>query len=795
MCKQFFENKIFFILFLCIGVFLNAADIVIDDTNTTMQVLNSGDSLYVTNNGKLTVDGTAVLPQSGDINIKNNGIIQASNIAVFIDSLTGTITNETAGTITADTSAVYMNNNFGNIVNNGLIESNLPIFTGTNDGNITNNSVLKGVYFGIYIEKEHNKGNIINNGIIQTTNGSGITLFFNESGDNYGAVINKENGEIISNTEDGINMLFGLNELGGSIINEGNITAARYGVSSYTNNGLISNTGNIVALKDGIYVAESNNGSIINTGIITAQNYAVNIVYEGTGTVINSGIMNGNLNINSTGVVTNSGIINLKGSVTSLISGDYVQTSSATIGIDANITGGNSATYSKLQVAGKALLADGTNIKVNVLGLSANQTDFLNSNSRLNDVISASVLEVNVSKLNITDNSYMLDFTAFKDGDNLDLLTVQDSTIQEAVESANTTSQSGEVAKVLDETTGGEDIDEFKSYLYTLPDNNLISKAVASITPSETVATSSSVLRLVNTMSRVIESRQASVRGFNSGDIVFSDKNIWVKPFGEYIKQDNKGGVTGYLATGFGVGVGIDGEYEIGNRAGVAFFYTKTHVKTNDIDQSSDLNVFNFITYGSKPLIDDKTNLFYQLGFGLQETHTSRYVPGINKTANGYYNAKNYYAQLKITKEFTKEYLIIRPAVTASYVYYKNPAYTESGAGGMNLHVEEFSSNSCLLGVQNEFDYKLNTKTKILSNIAVNYDFNNKAQSVNSNFTGGGASFSTQGIKNNPLIYKAGIGIAKKLNKVTYLDFKYDLEWRGSDFLSYSVSAKYNYKF
>ena len=55
--------------------------------------------------------------------------------------------------------------------------------------------------------------------------------------------------------------------------------------------------------------------------------------------------------------------------------------------------------------------------------------------------------------------------------------------------------------------------------------------------------------------------------------------------------------------------------------------------------------------------------------------------------------------------------------------------------------------------------------------------------------------FATKGTENDALIYKAGVGVAKRLNKATYLDFKYDLDGRGSDFLNHVVSAKFNYKF
>ncbi len=91
------------------------------------------------------------------------------------------------------------------------------------------------------------------------------------------------------------------------------------------------------------------------------------------------------------------------------------------------------------------------------------------------------------------------------------------------------------------------------------------------------------------------------------------------KPFGGYTSQDNVDGINGFSANTFGLGFGIDAEYKSGNRAGLALFYTNADVDTNDVDQSSDIDVFNLVAYGSNPLFDDKTSLFYQVGLGLQK--------------------------------------------------------------------------------------------------------------------------------------------------------------------------------
>ncbi len=845
-CRSFVI--IFIIIF--VGLNLNATDIyiVINGTVTTQQKLYSDDNLYVTTEGNLTVSNQALLLNDSDINIDNSGIIHSTSdtaIDITQQNLTGTIINKATGIIKSDTSyginlgnfdndgiiknegnvianiaglglgnnnsliandgnittnfygiVLNYNANTGIIENNGTIDSKQPIFVGINDGNITNNGILQG-NSGIWIHYDSNNGIIENNGTINTTISSGIVLFEGESGTNNGTVLNI--GTITSESADGIYIYAGgSNALTGKIINEGNITVGKNGLSiEGINNGSISNSGTIVANQDGIYVG-LNQGNILNSGTIVANNYAIDIGYAGTGTVTNSGTINGNLNITSTGLVTNSGTINLNGATTSTIAGDYTQTSNGILGIDADIASATDVNYSKLAIAGTATLYDGTNIRVDVNGTNINQIKFLLSDSALTNVITANTLDVNVSTLNITDNSFILNFIAVKNNNALDLNITRASTIEEAIKNAGTVLQNGGVAKTLDNMAIGinDDIDTFKAYLYTLPTEKTISQAVASTTPTLPIATSTVGRQLINTMSHVIESRQASIKGFNSGDKLFTNKNIWIKPFKEYTKQDNTNNITGFSANSSGVGIGIDGEYTTGCRAGLAFFYTNANVNTNDIDQNSNLNVFNIIAYGSNPVIDDKTNLFYQIGYGIQKTNTSRTIMGLNKTATADYNAQSYYLQLKETRNIKiNERFNIRPAVIISYIYYKNPSYTESGADGVNLHIDNFDSNSFIMGVENDFNYNINKNTKIISNLTISYDFSNKAQTVNANFTGGGATFSTEGIKNNPLIYKVGLGVAVKLNKDNYIDFKYDFNGRGSDFLNQVISAKFNYKF
>ncbi len=767
-------------------------------SNNAGKIINDGNvEIITTGTGKSSADGIYINSDNSGT-VTNNGSINLngeSGVGIYVGSnQAGIITVGDNGTITVDANStsygIKVSHNTNTIENNGTIsvtslsdDNAYGIHTVDSSGSIVNNGAITSNYKGIHIN-DGNSGTIRSTGSITVTSES--SAYGIEVTNNHDTIVN--DGNIETETT--------------------NVTGIAYGIKVSTNvaAATIRNDGNITVTPvtpgygRGIDVSV-NQGNVVNNGIINVINKedrAVNI-NGSTGTFLNDtdGIINGNIDIDSTGLATNRGTINLKDDVTSRIGGDFNQTSSAILSVDATITGAAAVTHSKLSVTGTVTLADGSTIDVDVSGTDGDIRAFASAGSQLSDIISAGTLDVNASSLNITDNSALLNFTAIKDGNTLDLNATQGATIEDAVIAVGENPQFGQAAVVLDTlgVGGSGEIGTFITYLNTLPTNEAVTNAVAQVTPTTTSQMSMVGTQLVNTMSTVVQARQSSVRGFGSGDIAFSDKNMWFKPFGGYTKQDDIDGISGFSADTFGLGFGIDAEYKTGYRAGIAFFYTKADVQTNSINQESDLDVFNVTGYGSNPIIDDKTNLFYQASFGIQKTDTSRVITGI-ATANADFDAKSFYIQLKATRDIAiNDFFNVKPAIVTSYTYYKNPSYSENGAGALNLDVKSFNSDSFVLGIESDFYYEIDSCTKLISNLALSYDFNNEAQTVNSSFQGGGVAFSTRGIENEALIYKAGIGLAKKLKQNLYLDMKYDLDGRGSEYFNHVVSAKFNYKF
>jgi outer membrane autotransporter protein len=299
-------------------------------------------------------------------------------------------------------------------------------------------------------------------------------------------------------------------------------------------------------------------------------------------------------------------------------------------------------------------------------------------------------------------------------------------------------------------------------------------------------------------MSSVIQGRQGSQggpTGLNSGDAVFSDKNLWVKSFAAVMDQKDSSQANGFSADVYGVGMGMDGEIASGDQLGLSLFYTRAQADTNNLDQESDMDMVSLMAYGSRDLTPDKDiTLYWQAGAGIQDTESSRYISSLDSNAKAQYTATNLFAQTRAVRAFQlRENLRLTGGAVVSYAWIHTPSYSESGAGGMNLSVDSNNTQALVPGLEGGLSWGLPTDLNITARVALGYYIINDDASVTAIFQGAGTAFTTQGVDNSPVVFGAGVGISKKLTQRLSLDASYDLEGQGSDFLSHMVSCKLNW--
>lgn len=815
----------------------------ITNTSNITAIANNSDAIgiYVggsTSDGNITNSSSGVITVTsanssaygisvGDTNageINNLGEISATATfgyayGIYTSSNDGTISH--SGTIEASTTddgtayGIYMSNNSGTVTTDGSIYAHsvngsaIGIYIdGDNNGNINaNDSIIvtstDGDVIGIYAYNNQSSSTITNNGTINVDSEYGSAIGIDISGVNDGTITNTSiiNANSIYNDVYGIRA--GFSSSPHTIANDGDIEVGTtdgnaYGIYIYNAaNSAVTNSGSIIVDSTnndayGIYSNDFTSATLTNSGTITAQ---IALYLGNSGTVENtsSGVINGDIQAGMSNF-QNHGTINLHSTDTSSVN-DFTQSATGVLGIKLNSGEDGLPTYSKLSANGTVTLNAGTTINVNV----QTATDYQNLlvGQQLADVISASTLTVDASTLNVTDTSALLNFTAIVDANTLDLNIVQGTSILDATQNSGVVGAYG-AAAVLDEYAGDDsDLNNFIDSLNLFETEEEVAQAILETTPTATTALSNMSTQLYNSMGSIIQSHQNNPRGMNSGDMVLGDKNLWVKPFGSYSKQSNKDGLNGFSAHSKGVGVGLDGEYENNQRIGLAIFYTQADADANGVSQNAKLDILNLIAYGNFPIIDDSTNLFYQVGAGIQKTDSTRAITASALTAKADFDAKTLFANIKLARDTAlNNSFNLSNQLFGTYVYYKNPSYSESGAGGLNLNVQGFNTTSLVFGIEESLKYAMTGGRNLTLNVALGYDFGDTNQNVLASYHGAsGTTFTTSGIDNGPWSYKTGAEIAQELQDNLSVSVAYDLDGKGSDFKNHSVSAKVNWKF
>ncbi|MGJ0299298.1 autotransporter domain-containing protein [Aliarcobacter cryaerophilus] len=605
------------------------------------------------------------------------------------------------------------------------------------------------------------------------------------------------------------------------------IGSEAHGIRSYYFNADFANSGTVnVEISDsnskayGMYfkspiVANFNNSGTVSAkinGELSANAYSINSFDDGgTLNITNTltGKLLGNIGTESSAllVLTNNGLVSLPhdaylGNAARVETFTQGATGTLQIGLLTNGTLGGTQ-YSQLSTT-TATFQSGSTIDVNVLSASTNQA--LLAGNRLNNVVTASNnLTIN-DKLNITDNSALLNFKyVTSDGwinggsgaIHLDVVKSSENNIIDNTVSGGGNQNSQNAATALQNVYNNNP--EIQSAFNNLTSDQEVASAVQSTTALTPTATVGATTQIANGIAGIVTQRQnanISGGGLNSGDTMFAQKNFWFKPFGSLGTQKDKDGISGFDVKAGGFGLGLDGEYKDNQNIGFGLFYTNAKVDVNNIPQEANLDVFTTLVYGNVPIIDDKTNFLYQVGYAWQKTDGSREI-FTGQTATSDYTSKTASLDLKLMRDVQiTDNLLLQPMVETTYRHFTNPAYKENGAGALNLNVDKFTSKDLIVGLGTIAHYKLTDDSKIVGNVNVGYDFESKNQTVTSAFQGAaGVKFDTNGIDNGRWSYQAGIGYELDINKTNSINVSYDYQGQGSDFSNNTVSAKYVLKF
>lgn len=482
--------------------------------------------------------------------------------------------------------------------------------------------------------------------------------------------------------------------------------------------------------------------------------------------------------------VANGATLSVADALTATLTGDYNQAAGATLRLGAS----SDSSFGKLVSSGTANLA-GT-LFVDVVGGNLTLTG-----NRLQSVIHANA--VNGVFAAVQDNSAIFDFSAVYSGTDVDLTVINSMSVHQAVLDMHN-SPAADAAQTLDQIFAAEPGGSItRIFMGVSGGNQAVSNAVSQTLPLLVGGSQQVTTAALAGISRVVQARLESNRGLSSGDSFYGDKKFWMRPFGSWIDQDDRGGVAGYSAKTGGLAFGADATVSDQTRLGVSLVYANADIKGNSAiaPNSSTIDLYQLIGYGSYSL-DADTELSFQAGVGQNRNRGQRQIPFAGATAKMRYDSLTATAGLGLGRIYKlAEGTRFVPSVRADYSWIKDEAYSETGADALNLNVRKRSSDELIFTVDGKLLHEVNKGLVLTANLGGGYDVLNNKTSITAAYAGApGASFTTWGIEASPWFLRAGLGISRSSANGVEISARYDAEQR-TDFLNQTASVKVRWAF
>jgi len=324
-----------------------------------------------------------------------------------------------------------------------------------------------------------------------------------------------------------------------------------------------------------------------------------------------------------------------------------------------------------------------------------------------------------------------------------------------------------------------------------------VSDAVSQTLPLLIGGSTMATQNALSSINHIVQTRIENKRGLASGDDVYSNRNVWVKPFGSWGDQDSRNGVSGYETETYGLVGGIDGDIAPAFQLGGALAYAKIDIDGDATlaSQSADIDVFEIIGYGNYQ-INDRTNFTFQAGFGHNSNEGRRQIDFVSAIASSDYDGQTYHVGVGLDRTWAlgKKTSLI-PSVSADYIRVDEEEYTETGAGLLNLTVDGRTSEAMILGADAKLLHACTDQLSLFGTVGAGYDMINDQAMIASAFAGAPTVvFTTRGIDPSPWLVQGGVGAVFKIKNNLELTGRYDADYR-SDYLNQTASMKLSWLF
>ncbi|MFZ2586703.1 MAG: autotransporter domain-containing protein [Alphaproteobacteria bacterium] len=504
---------------------------------------------------------------------------------------------------------------------------------------------------------------------------------------------------------------------------------------------------------------------------------AVTAGYSLGTTMTNLGLQNATMDINENQNIA-SAAITANNSTLNIAAGKVVTATTAVFS-NAGVLGVHVATS---QSAGKLALS-GALTGVSATIRLASNAGYINSGTAF-QIVNAGAASILPSLTTSTQGLYT--FQLANDGNNGVSLTI----LRAATSTAATNDSNANIARVMDgiSSTTNAQLVGVQNALGNATTSAGVNSVLETLNPAGGAGAAMAGAATGSATGNQVSNRLAMLRGnkagMNTGDGMFSN-HFWVQGFGNVTSQDDKDGTKGYDATGYGTTVGLDTDTLMPDTTvGAAFSYGQANVESNAAGNAeTDVNTYMLTGYGATA-VGNGVFVNGQANIAKNAYETNRSIAGVGSKAMGEFDGMQYGLKGEIGRDYDFEAITLTPVLSAQYTHIDMDKYTETGAGGAGLVVNDQSFDGLDLGAGANLAWNLPLENggllKPMLRAKYIYRAGDDTVETTSRFIGGGSSFTTQGVKADKSSMNLGTGLMLTTVGGVDLSLDYDADLRSS---------------
>ncbi|MFC0322753.1 autotransporter domain-containing protein, partial [Gallibacterium melopsittaci] len=431
--------------------------------------------------------------------------------------------------------------------------------------------------------------------------------------------------------------------------------------------------------------------------------------------------------------------------------------------------------HTKINVAGNA---DITNGKLFTDIAGSNEEDL--KNGKFENLITAGGKIIGDQFASYDDNSALFNFVPQFVGNEITLIPRAAKENDDSYSLYNIVNKFGldrasGAAQTLDANFVRSPANELSRLFYTIRDKQQAADALLASLP--TLAGASS--QVIADTSRALADL-ATIYDRCESDLLQKDKNLWVRTFGSFGRQNAYKGAAGYNDDTYGFAVGAEKCHQQ-TRIGVmmGYAYDNVHSRESVSDQSVKAETIQLGVYGNTP-VSSLIDLDFRAGIGYSDVSTQRTINFANRTAKADYGNKLAYAGLGMNfSAYSSDNAEIKPFVRMDYQVVRNNHYQEKGAGVLNLQADAGTNQALVSKAGIATQFRVADKVSVGARTAVGYDLIGEPAEVRAAFAGApDLKFTTKGAQHGRVSGEMGVDIRYQIAPAASLSLSYDADVR-----------------